>query len=260
MNRSNKKIIYCRECGAEVYTNEKKCWNCGAETTSSKIGYIILIILCVCAFGFTMYMYVSGSKSTYNNGYKEGKAVGVQEGVDDTTEKYEEYIAELNGTHEEELETVKSTFYETGREEGYALGKEEGVANYKKKLKKKKQEAKKKQEEEEVRKQETLEVNALDLVTLYNDNQISYVNTYKGRFVRTSGKIGSMRVNSYDESKWIVSIETDYSNIFMNTIDCILSPEGKSKIEAYKEGDIITVEGVAGDSFMTATIEDCNIL
>lgn len=45
--KSKGNIKYCRECGAEVYENEKRCWNCNAKTTDRKKLCIVLSVLCV---------------------------------------------------------------------------------------------------------------------------------------------------------------------------------------------------------------------
>lgn len=93
------KTLYCRECGAEVYSNEKKCWNCDTKLKNSMLGYLLLSVLCLALVSVIGYMYLVG----YNNMYNKGIAK--------TTKKYERKIEELNTSHTVELEET----YEEGR-------------------------------------------------------------------------------------------------------------------------------------------------
>lgn len=116
--RSKRKIRYCRECGAEVYSNEKKCWNCGAKTTTGKISYIYLVVPLVLSLALGSLVVI---------GYRKGTEEGIEEGVNETTSKYEKEIADLNSSHDLELSETKDTYYEQG--------KKDGAKKYKKKIK-----------------------------------------------------------------------------------------------------------------------------
>lgn len=116
--KNKRKIKYCRECGAEVYSNEKKCWNCGAKTTTGKISYIYLVVPLVLSLALGSLVVI---------GYRKGTEEGIEEGVNETTSKYEKEIADLNSSHDLELSETKDTYYEQG--------KEEGAKEYKKKIK-----------------------------------------------------------------------------------------------------------------------------
>lgn len=52
--RARSTVKHCRECGADVYANEKKCWNCGSKTTDRRVQCIIAWVLC--AFFFLAFM------------------------------------------------------------------------------------------------------------------------------------------------------------------------------------------------------------
>lgn len=56
-------LKYCRECGAEVYENEKRCWNCNAKTTDRKKLCIVLSVLCV-FFALTSMVSCGGGSSS----------------------------------------------------------------------------------------------------------------------------------------------------------------------------------------------------
>lgn len=62
--KSKGNIKYCRECGAEVYENEKRCWNCNAKTTDRKKLCIVLSVLCVIFALTSMVSCGSGSSSS----------------------------------------------------------------------------------------------------------------------------------------------------------------------------------------------------
>lgn len=116
--KNKRKIRYCRECGAEVYSNEKKCWNCGAKTATGKVSYIYLVVPLVLSLALGGLTVV---------GYKKGTEEGIEEGVNETTSKYEKEIADLNSSHDLEISETKDTYYEQG--------KKDGAKKYKKKIK-----------------------------------------------------------------------------------------------------------------------------
>lgn len=62
--KSKGNIKYCRECGAEVYENEKRCWNCNAKTTDRKKLCIVLSVLCIIFALTSMVSCGSGSSSS----------------------------------------------------------------------------------------------------------------------------------------------------------------------------------------------------
>lgn len=95
----NIRTLYCKECGAEVYSDEKKCWNCDAKLKNNILGYILLTVLVLILAIVVGYMYLVGYASMFNKG------------VSKTTEKYEQKIEELNSSHAIELEET----YEEGR-------------------------------------------------------------------------------------------------------------------------------------------------
>lgn len=112
------KTLYCRECGAEVYSNEKKCWNCNAKIKNSRLGYILLVLLSLVLVSIIGYMYLVGYDTMYNKG------------VTKTSKKYEKKIEELNSSHatelEEKVEELNSN-HATELEETYKQGKVDGV-------------------------------------------------------------------------------------------------------------------------------------
>ena len=65
--KSKGNIKYCRECGAEVYENEKRCWNCNAKTTDRKKLCIVLSVLCV-IFAITSVVGLRSGLSTQDKG------------------------------------------------------------------------------------------------------------------------------------------------------------------------------------------------
>ena len=65
--KSKGNIKYCRECGAEVYENEKRCWNCNAKTTDRKKLCIVLSVLCV-FFALTSMVSCGGGSSSSDEG------------------------------------------------------------------------------------------------------------------------------------------------------------------------------------------------
>lgn len=66
--KSKGNLKYCRECGAEVYENEKRCWNCNAKTTDRKKLCIVLSVLCV-IFALTSIASCGSSSSSSDSDY-----------------------------------------------------------------------------------------------------------------------------------------------------------------------------------------------
>lgn len=182
-SRARSAVKYCRECGAEVYTNEKKCWNCGSKTTDRKVQCIIAWVLCVI---FALGCVGGDSSSTGTS------------------------------TSSKESEENAST--------------------------------------------EVIGVKSSELAYLYDKDEVTYSTDYKGKTVRTTGTVRSKKVDPWDESRWIVVMETTYDNFLSNTIDCVIATDSKEKLSSYGEGDTITVQGVVEDGFMSAELEDCIII
>lgn len=280
MNASNRnrKLLYCRKCGAEVYSNEKRCRNCGAKTTDRKVKCIILSILCV--FFFLGYMTVSDYDSGYDIGFKEGKAEGMQEGTDETTEKYEDSIEELKIFHEEELENVKDTYYKKG--------KEDGVANYKKKLKDKQKNKKKKQEKKKEDKKEDTEqtqqdsdaeslksdlkdawhkltgeyvptedeiidISTAQVLAEFDANQVACKQKYDGKYVRVTDTINSIGTTVWGDT--YISIGSD----FWDDIQCFMYKDQIDKVANCSEGTQVTVVGWVDCGSMKFKIGDARI-
>ena len=182
--------LYCRECGAEVYSNEKKCWNCGAKTTNRRVRCIVLTILCI----FFFIGCICVSDYGYNKGLEDGKIEGVQDGINETTKKYESEIAELNSNHKVELKEAKDTYYKKG--------KKDGVEKYKKKLKKGKEEKKKQEEEQQYQEEqeeqasseseEIIDVSAAQLIDEFDANPIAFEQAYNLKDVRISATISKV--------------------------------------------------------------------
>lgn len=190
-SRSKGRIKYCRECGAEVYSNEKKCWNCGAKTTDRKIQCRVAWVLCA------IFFLALGSGTSSSESSTSEVIVSKSEGTKD-------------------VDTTKTS--------------------------------------------DVLEVDALDLVALFNENQASYSKKYSGKKIRTRGKISSIIVDAIDESEFSVTIETGYKDMFSSSLRCVLSGDGVGKIDSYSEGDMITVQGVAEVGLFDATLNNCDIV
>lgn len=214
--KNKRKIRYCRECGAEVYSNEKKCWNCGAKTTNRRVRCIVLTILCT----FFFIGCICVSDYGYNKGLEDGKIEGVQDGINETTKKYESEIAELNSNHKVELKEAKDTYYKKG--------KKDGVEKYKKKLKKGKEEKKKQEEEQQYQEEqeeqafsesddssddvslkgkEIIDISAAKLVALLDTEPVALRQGFDGKYVRISATISKV------EDEYHIYLEDGDANI-----------------------------------------------
>lgn len=281
------KTLYCRECGAEVYSNEKKCWNCGAKTTNRKVRCIVLTILCI--FFFIGYMCVNDYEGGYNKGLVDGKIEGVLEGKNDTTKKYENEIAELNSNHKVELKETKETYYKKG--------KKDGVKKYKKKLKKRREEKKKqkeleRQKQEEQQQQEQQEeqapsesddssddvslsdvwhqitgsyipkeeeindVSAAQLVANFEANQVACKQDCDGKYVRISATVSSIGTTVFGTT--YICLEDGDDNIF-NDIQCFMYKDQVDKVASCSEGTPVTVVGLLNCGSMSLSIDNARI-
>ena len=289
------KTLYCRECGAEVYSNEKKCWNCGAKTTNRKVRCIVLTILCI--LFFMCYIGASDYGEGYDKGLEEGteqgKAEGLEEGIDKTTKKYENEIAELNSNHKVELKETKETYYKKG--------KKDGVKKYKKKLKKRREEKKKqkelerqKQEEQQQQEQQQEEqeeqapsesddssddvslsdvwhqitgsyipkeeeindVSAAQIVALFDTNQVACKQTYDGVYVRISTTVSDLGTTIWGDT--YICLEDGDGNVF-NDIQCFMYKDQVDKVASCAVGTPVTIVGLADCGSMKFKIANARI-
>lgn len=117
-----------------------------------------------------------------------------------------------------------------------------------------------KAEAEAEKKDKVQNVDALEFVTLYNENKLSYSKKYDGKKVRITSTIHDISANPFNNIQWTMSLESGYPDPLTGTIDCVLSSDGKAKADSYKNGDTITITGVVdGSSPFNATLKACDI-
>lgn len=117
-----------------------------------------------------------------------------------------------------------------------------------------------KAEKKEKKKDKVQDVDALEFVTLYNENKLSYSKKYDGKKVRITSTIYDISANPFNNIQWTMSLESGYPDQLTGTIDCVLSSDGKAKADSYKNGDTITIIGVVdGSSPFNATLKSCDI-
>lgn len=120
--------------------------------------------------------------------------------------------------------------------------------------------AKAKTEKKEKKKDKVQDVDALEFVTLYNENKLSYSKKYNGKKVRITSTIYDISANPFNNIQWTMSLDSGYPDQLTGTIDCVLSSDGKAKAGSYKNGDTITIVGVVdGSSPFNATLKSCDI-
>ena len=239
-------------------------------------------------------MCVSDYKDGYNTGLEEGKIAGVQEGIDETTKKYENEIAELNSNHKAELKETKDTYYKKG--------KKDGVKKYKKKLKKRREEKKKqkelerqKQEEEQQQQEQQQEqqeeqdssesddssddislsdvwhqitgsyipkeeeindVSAAQLVANFEANQVACKQDCDGKYVRISATVSSVGTTVFGTT--YICLEDGDGNIF-NDIQCFMYKDQVDKVASCSEGTPVTVVGLLNCGSMSLSIDNARI-
>lgn len=117
-----------------------------------------------------------------------------------------------------------------------------------------------KADKKEKKKDKVQDVDALEFVTLYNENKLSYSKKYDGKKVRITSTIYDISANPFNNIQWTMSLESGYPDQLTGTIDCVLSSDGKVKAASYKNGDTITIIGVVdGSAPFNATLKSCNI-
>ena len=117
-----------------------------------------------------------------------------------------------------------------------------------------------KAEKKEKKKDKVQDVDALEFVTLYNENKLTYSKKYNGKKVRITSTIYDISANPFNNIQWTISLESGYLDPFTGTIDCVLSSDGKVKAALYKNGDTIAIVGVVDDSSpFNATLKSCDI-
>ena len=117
-----------------------------------------------------------------------------------------------------------------------------------------------KTEKKEKKKDKVQDVDALEFVTLYNENKLSYSKKYDGKKVRITSTIYDISANPFNNIQWTMSLESGYPDQLTGTIDCVLSSDEKAKAASYKNGDTITIIGVVdGSSPFNVTLKSCDI-
>ncbi len=112
----------------------------------------------------------------------------------------------------------------------------------------------------EKKKDKVQNVDALEFVTLYNEDKLSYSKKYDGKKVRITSTIYDISANPFNNIQWTMSLESGYPDPLTGTIDCVLSSDGKSKADSYKNDDTITIVGVVdGSAPFNATLKSCDI-
>ena len=115
-------------------------------------------------------------------------------------------------------------------------------------------------EKKEKKKDKVQDVDALEFVTLYNEDKLSYSKKYDGKKVRITSTIHDISANPFNNIQWTMSLESGYPDQLTGTIDCVLSSDEKAKAGSYKNGDTITIIGVVdGSSPFNATLKSCDI-
>lgn len=110
------------------------------------------------------------------------------------------------------------------------------------------------------KKDKVQDVDALEFVTLRNENKLSYSKKYDGKKVRITSTIHDISANPFNNIQWTISLESGYPDQLTGTIDCVLSSDGKAKAASYKNGDTITIVGVVdGSATFNATLKSCDI-
>lgn len=110
------------------------------------------------------------------------------------------------------------------------------------------------------KKDKVQDVDALEFVTLYNENKLSYSKKYNGKKVRITSTIYDISANPFNNIQWTMSLDSGYPDQLTGTIDCVLSSDGKVKAASYKNGDTITIIGVVDSSApFNATLKSCDI-
>lgn len=111
--KSKGNIKYCRECGAEVYENEKRCWNCNAKTTDRKKLCIVLSILCV-IFALTSMASCGGSSSSSDDEYtSSSEGTEASTSIEDTKATKDEDKAEKKEKKKDKVQDVDALEFAT---------------------------------------------------------------------------------------------------------------------------------------------------
>ena len=110
------------------------------------------------------------------------------------------------------------------------------------------------------KKDKVQDIDVLEFVTLYNEDKLSYSKKYDGKKVRITSTIHDISANPFNNIQWTMSLESGYPDSLTGTIDCVLSTDGKSKADSYKNNDTITIIGVVDGSVpFNATLKSCDI-
>lgn len=207
------RTLYCRECGAEVYSNEKRCWNCDAKIKNSILSYILLIVLSLVLVSIIGYMYLVGYDTMYNKG------------VNKTSKKYEKEIEELNSSHTVELEET----YEEGRIYGINQVADEIMEKVK-------------QADWElyrltVGSSGVLDVTLSQLYKKFKSDPIAFEEEYQNKAVRVSAVVSDV-----NDGECLVYLSKDKNS--SNTLECSMGSFYMDDVANCVEKDkVITVEG-----------------
>jgi tRNA_anti-like len=113
--------------------------------------------------------------------------------------------------------------------------------------------------EQEKKQMEGLKTNALSaaaLMRVYEQNEVSADNEYKGKTVVVQGRVGRIAKDILDSS-YITLDEAEFS---FGSVQCFFKKSDERRLATLSPGDRVYVEGTVGGKMMSVLLKDCTIL
>jgi flagellar basal body-associated protein FliL len=103
---------------------------------------------------------------------------------------------------------------------------------------------------------EAIAVTAVDLYNAYESNALRADNTYKGKYVRVTGKVSKVDQDLLTKKPY-VKLFSDPSNPYMDYVDVYFKESEMDKVANLENGKTITVVGLCeGKSVVSVKIKD----
>jgi len=103
---------------------------------------------------------------------------------------------------------------------------------------------------------EAIAVTSVDLYNAYESNALKADNTYKGKFVRVTGKVSGVDQDLLTKKPY-VKLFSDPSNPYMDYVNVYFKESEMDKVANLEKGKTITIVGLCeGKSVMSVQIKD----
>ena len=113
-------------------------------------------------------------------------------------------------------------------------------------------------EESTPEEEKPIEVKAADLISAYDENEVSADSKYKDKTLTITGSVSSIGVDVADRAYIMLNDENDEYAIL--GVQCYFEDDQKDSLAELKEGDTVTVTGTCEGKVVSVSVKKCQIV